>query len=252
MFGSTLGLLRRPAAWLASCVALIGLSLFFHLIYRGYYRHEALWLVFMLSMYWIAGQCQETDQADSSVRTTVLARTLQPLGIALFIVILAVQDAAGVAKGFLTARNNPPASRSRDLGALISKRPELREAIIIADPDYLVEPLPYYIPNRTYLMRERRFGNRAVFTRQARLQLSLDDILAQARELRAETSKPVIILLWHRLDSSLPKQTVKEGYNWELLTTPEQVRTFQAATQLLESFAPVGGSEESYDVYLLN
>jgi hypothetical protein len=44
-------------------------------------------------------------------------------------------------KAILTAvrvRNGPPMSRSRDLGALVAKRPDLQQAVIIADPDFLV------------------------------------------------------------------------------------------------------------------
>ena len=37
---------------------------------------------------------------------------------------------------------------------------------------------------------------------------------------RAETQRPVIILLAHRLDAAAPAATVTEGYNWTFSTTP--------------------------------
>ena len=68
--------------------------------------------------------------------------------------------------------------------------------------------------------------------------------------MAAETGKPALILLAERLDASAPARVRKEGYNWELATTPEQVLAFQWATCLLASFGPAR-SDESFDVYLL-
>jgi hypothetical protein len=114
-----------------------------------------------------------------------------------------------------------------------------------------VEPLPYYIANQTYLMREQRFGNVVKFTRHARLRLSLNDILADARHLHQDTGKPILIVLQQSLDPSQPSQVHREGFDWELVTTPEQVRTFQASTRRIASFGPAW-SDESFEVYLFD
>lgn len=249
MFGSTLALVRRPAALLAAWAALIGLSLLFTVIYPGFYRHQALWLVFLISMYWIAYREDEKNERGPSTKTATLVKAISASGHALVIAVLALQV---IAVHPIFAHIGMPLSRSRDLGQLIARSPELRDAIVIADPDYLLEPLSYYVPNRTYLMRERRFGNVVVFTRKAILRLSLDDILTDARHLRTEFGKPVIILLKQRLDDSESAQVIREGYNWELSTTPEQVRTFQASTRLIERFASVFYSDESFDVYVVD
>ena len=102
------------------------------------------------------------------------------------------------------ALHRPPFSRSRDLAALVSGRPELAGATILADPDYLVESVPYYLDNPVYLIRERRFGSIPKFTKTAQLHLTLDDILAAARGVAAGTGRPVLILLAERLDASAP------------------------------------------------
>jgi len=170
----------------------------------------------------------------------------------MFMALLALQVVNGLHEVVSTAFHIAPESRSRDLGLLVARSPELRDAIVIADPDYLVEPLSYYVPNRSYLMRERRFGNIVVFTRKAILRLTLDDILTDARNLRTETGKAVVILLTDRLDPSLPAQVIREGYNWELSTTPEQIQRFRASTQLIERFGPVSNSDESFDVYVVD
>jgi hypothetical protein len=251
IFGSTLGLVRRIGALLAAWATLAGFSMFFVLVYPGEYRHQALWLVFLICMYWLA-------DPKNVRREQVLPAWLQPfigplskVGSTLFILLILLQVPTGIRQVAKSMRNGLPMSRSRDLGALVASRSDLQQAVIIADPDYLVESLPYYMPNRTYLMREQRFGNVVRFTQKARLQLSLDDILANARSLQSETGKPVMILLTKRLDPSLPPQVYREGFNWDLVTTPSQIRTFQTSTRLIQSFPPASG-DESYDVYIFD
>jgi hypothetical protein len=251
LLGSMLGLLRRPGAILAALAALIALSLLFNIVYPGEYRHQALWLVFLISMYWIMGSRDMQMGPVFPARLKPFIRPVSRIGSMLFLLLLALQLPKDIHIAANAAGYGPPFSRSRDLAALVAERPELQDAIIIADPDYLVEPLPYYIPNRTYLMREHRFGNVARFTRKAQLRLSLDDILSTARSLRQTTGKPVMILLGQRLDPSLPPQVYKESYVWELVTTPEQVRAFQASARLIKQFAPAS-TDESFDVYLFD
>jgi hypothetical protein len=251
LIGSTLGLLRRPSTFLAAVLALLLFSAFFGLVYPGSYRHAALWLVFLISMYWIAGSRHTQSESAAFARFAPQLRLLSTIGAMLFLLLVASQVPSGINEIARAAVNSTPFSRSRDLAALIEARPELRSAIIIADPDYLVEPLPYYLPNRTFLMREERFGNVVTFTRRARLRINLADILMNARTLHLKMHVPVVILLAERIDASAPETLRKEGYYWELLSTPSEVRAFRAATRRIASFAPAV-SDESYDVYVLN
>jgi len=180
------------------------------------------------------------------------AKRLGSLGSAMFLLLLGAQFVSGIGQAFTVAFGSLPESRSRDLAQLIASRPDLREATILADPDFLVEPLPYYLSNRTYLMREERFGNTVRFTRNARLSLSLEEVLASARAVQEATGGPVVILLHLRLDPARPARVVKEGYNWTLSTTPAQVEEFLSQTQLIARFGPSCCNDESFDVYVLN
>jgi hypothetical protein len=251
MFGSTLGLVRRRGAVLAAVAALIGFSLFFKIIYPGFYRHEALWLVFLISLYWIAGARSARRTADPAPLPTPRIQSVSAIGSTLFLLLVALQAPTTILMVAEETGFGPPLSRSRDLAALITQRPELRDAVIIADPDYMLEPLPYYIANQTYLMREQRFGNVVKFTRHARLRLDLDDILADARRLHRDTGKPIVILLKQKIDPSQPSRAYREGLNWELVTTPAQVRAFQAATRHVAGFGPAL-SDESFEVYVFD
>ena len=251
LFGSVLAVIRSPAAFIATLAALIALSLFFAVIYWGRYRHQALWLVFLLSMYWITRAKTRQIELAIPARLKSLVGPASAIGASLMVLLLAQAAYSGVKLFIDTAAGGPPFSRVRDFSAFIGSRSDLRNAIIIAEPDFLLEALPYYIQNPTYLMREGRFGNVVKFTRKARLSIDLDDILATARALRAESGKPVLILLNERLDPSQPARIFHESYAWTLLTTPEQVHNFLTSTQFLERFAPAV-SDESFDVYQLD
>lgn len=246
LFGCSLGLVKRPAALLVTWVALLVLSLFFAVIYPGFYRHQALWLTFVVSMYWIAGR-------DDKLRATTPAlNTLRTAGLAMLAALLFLQVLLGLHNVANVALDRKPESRSRDVARLIARTPELKHATIMADPDYLVEALPYYLPNAIYLPREERFGPYAKFTRHARVSQSLQDLLDDARRLRETTRQPVVILLAERLDASKPAQVVNEGYNWQLSITPEEVRGFLASTRRLERYPPACCTDESFDVYVLD
>jgi hypothetical protein len=205
-----------------------------------------LFLVWLVAMYWLAALGRG---GEWPVRWRIAERigSAARLGAAAFVALLALQ----LPDSFAAAANDfagIPASRSRDLGALL-RREHLLDATLIADPDVLLEPLPYYAPNPIFLLRERKFGSVARFTRHARVELSLGDMLADARTLRARTRRPVVILLHHGLDDSRPV-TVSEGYLGIFSATPEQVRAFRSETRKLATLAPAT-SDEIYDVYLL-
>ena len=249
LFASTLGLVRRPATLLASWLALFGFTVFFAVLYPGFDRHEDLWLIFLIAMYWIAGR---DPQPDTAKKPAPAIRAIESSGYVAFMLVLVLQTVAGFIAVVPLLLHIAPESRARDLGQLISSDPRLHDAIVVADPDYMVETVPYYASNPTYLLREHRFGNIVHFTHNATFNLSLDDILTEARQLHADTGKPVIILLQDRLNPSAPPQVRLEAYDWTLSTAPEQVRRFQASTRLIKSFGRVSDNDETYDAYFLN
>jgi hypothetical protein len=246
LYATTLGLVRRPGAFLAAVASLAGLALVFTAVYPGSYRHVALWLAFLIALYWIVYAQPET--ALRAHRGSYV-RPLELIGWGAFVVLLAMQAQKGVVVAAQIVGNGPPFSESRNFGAFVRSRPELRDAVIIADPDYLLEPLPYYIDNRTYLLREQRFGRVVRFTRSARMEISLEDILSTARRLRQETGKPIVILLSTPLDPDRAR-SYREGIGWTLNTTPPQVHAFRASTRLMKHFGPAL-SDEMFDAYVL-
>src|SRR5207245_11130040 len=72
-----------------------------------------------------------------------------------------------------------------------------REAMLVPEPDYFIESLPYYANNRIYFPREHRFGTTVSFTTAADRLCSLGKLLAQARVLKTTEKQPVLIVLGH-------------------------------------------------------
>ncbi|TZG29170.1 hypothetical protein [Sphingomonas montanisoli] len=236
MFVSLLTLVRRPLLLLAGAMALVGLTLLFCGVYIGFYRHEALWMLFMLTLAWIGW--------DARARRGVVEK----VGWGAFAVILALQVPSGI-KGVVEAVTGAtPFSRSRDVARFIKARPALDRAIIMGDPDHVLEPLPYYLDNPIYQMRQGRFGKIVPFTRNARRDLGLDDFVAQAHALQKSEGRSVLILLRHRLDPDVRGGVINEGYGWTIDLRRDQVRRFLGATRRIASF-PKAKGDEYYDVY---
>jgi hypothetical protein len=249
MIGSLAGLARAPAALIAAAVLLAVMTVFFHVVYPGMYRHQALFVVFLIAMYWLAaaGRGGAWPDAAQSRRVTLLDGARRWGGFA-FVCLLALQVAIGIAL-FASSAKGDVFSRSRDLGRLLAQ-PSLRDAVVVGNPDVILEPLSYYAPNPVYLARERRWGRVVAFTKAAMRTSSLAELLDTARRLRRETGRPVVIVLQKRLVARAPAEDWDQGYIGRFVTTPEQVRAFLTATRRLASFAPAI-TDETYDVYLL-
>ncbi|TAV49619.1 hypothetical protein ELI30_15530 [Rhizobium leguminosarum] len=247
IYGSLLALANRRPAMIAAGLVLVGLSLLFTLVYPGGYRHQALWLVFMIA---ITALTTHTQREGSAVGAEAAGGGVK-FGRLCFLILLALQVMSGIEKINQAFIAEIPLSRSKDFGAFMQSRPDLKDAVIMADPDYLVEALPYYVSNRTYLLREERFGAIVRYTRNARLSLSLADILQTAHRLQQSEHVPVVVLLSQRLDQITAPVSLRESYVWRLSLTPEDISAFQSATSLVKRFGPVVGSDETFDAYVL-
>ena len=253
LFGSTLGLIRRTGAFLAALTSVVGFSLYFAVVYPLTYRHESLWLIFMICMYWLAAPSNAQKEPDFPGRLKPFVGRLSKAGTLLFVLILLVQ-LPPIAQVIFRTVTSPVAAlhnRSNNVGSILAGHPDLKEAVFIADPDYLLETLPYYVSNPTYLIREQRYGNIVHFTRKAQLELNLGDVLCNGLWLQQHTGRPVVVLLSHKVDPSLPTQVYKEGYNWKFTITPEQAHDFQLSSRLLEYHVAPAETDEEYYVYVI-
>ena len=247
LVGSTFLLQPRWPALVAAIAGLLLSSLFLGVVAAGVYRHAAIWLLFLIALYWICW-----SDIVKSVSAARQAWSIPWGGAIAFLVLSGFQSAHGLKDISVASLRQGPdnASRSADLGRLIASRSDLSDAVIVGEPDYLVESLAYYIPNRTYLIREHRFGNIVRFSKSGQSDTDLGETLRVSRELQRRTESPVVILIHHRLDQITPGKTYDESYNWTFTASAEQIREFLDQTTMIRRFEPAV-TDESFDVYLI-
>lgn len=248
IIGSLAGLLRSPGAFLAAAGVLLFFKLFFLMVYPGGYRHQGLLIIFLVTLYWLLAAGRGGQWPESMRALRRIADRAARIGAIFFTLLLALQLTHSI-RHIAAALQDRPYSRIHDLAQLL-EREGLTDATVLGHPDVMVEALPYYADNPVYLLRNQKYGYVVHFTKYARLDLSLDDILTDARRIAGETGRPVVIALRFQPDPNEPERSVPEGYLGTFHTDPEQDRRFLASTRLLARFGPAI-TDESYDVYLL-
>lgn len=241
LVASCLAFVRKPPALLASLAALLGLKLFFFFVYPSGYRHEALFVVFLLALHWMSA-----SGAVGSCRDQPWTGPVQTVGTAAFVLLLVAQS-LDLAKPLLLEAKGVPYSRSADAARLLH-RPELQGAIVMADPDLMLEPLVYYVRNPLWFLREESFGKIFLISRRDRQRISLEDILADADRLHRRYGRPIVILLHADLQNSGagPHASL---FRDSTVLTPGGVRHFLASTRLVARLRPAI-TDESYDFYV--
>ena len=246
--GSVLGLIRSPGGLVAGLFAMIALPLFFQVVYPGGYRHQALFVVLLLTLYWLVAGGHGGQWQRAAVLRPETQSLLKRFGQGALLALLLTQVATSIGLIAATVRG-VPFSRSRDLADLLH-RERLDRAVVIANPDVLLEPLPYYADHPQWIVREKKWGHVIAFTKAAAVPLRLRDMLNTARQLHIDTGRPVVIVMQLRLDQQPLAEHWQQGYLGELYTPPADVRAFTAATRRLARFDPAR-TDEYYDVYLL-
>ena len=236
-----LGLIRRPAALCASMAGLLALKLFFYFVYFSYYRHEVLYLIFLISLYWMV-----IDGAGGKWPQKRWFDSVQFVGIAAFAAMLVMQASRLIAP-ISVETDGMKFSRSADVGRLL-QRPELADAIVMGDPDTMLEPLPYYADNPIWFLRQQRFGTVVRLSNNARHEIGLADILTDAQRLNKQTGRPIVILSHLKLqDKRVEKHAVM--FRDATVLRPAEVRQFWQSTRLIAKLRRAA-SDEVYDVYV--
>ena len=242
MFGATLGLIRRPGAVLGSLAALLAISVFFVVIYFGSYRHDALWLMFLIALYWIVS-------AGPAVTEGMVTRWVRRAGFACFAGLLLLQAPVGL-RSVADGLAGPPFSPVRDFARMLRSRPDLRGSVLIPDPDYMLEALPYYVDNPIFLPRSGGFGRVSHFVRSGVLALSLGELVEAARLMCRVQGRPVVLVLGADLDRLELPVTLDESYNWKLSVTAAEREALRSSTEFLGRFEPAV-MDETFGAYLL-
>jgi hypothetical protein len=238
---SCLGFIRRPAALAAATTALVGLKLFFYFIYFSYYRHEVLYVIFLLSLFWMIA-----EGAGGAWSHRAWKDNAQFIGSGVFIALLVMQTGRLI-NPIRMQIDGMPFSRAADVASVL-KRPELSGAILMGDPDTMLEPLPYYTDNPIWFLRQQRFGRVVHLSRKGRRELSLTDVLGDAERLHRQTGRPIVFLSHLKLQDKR-EEKMPVMFHVATVMRPEEVRRFWSSTRLVTRLRPAG-SDEDYDVYV--
>jgi len=240
LLGIAWSLRRHPVSLAAMVLAIVAFEVIFRLMYSGSLRHEGILAFFLISLVWIAS-------SDSAQRPETERRRMA-LGLLPLLFFQSVALPLTIRRVLIY-----PTSSSRELGALIDRTPAWREAILAGEPDYMMEPMPYYVGNPVFMPRQRAFDYRAYFDRGARRtqKLSLGGLLDVVDSLRCATQRPVILSIgYHKL--------LSDSAGNETLAYPGAEFTWNAAerSRLLSEGKLVGSlfnaiDDENYFVFAL-
>ena len=241
--GSLAGLIRWPGALVGGAATMVATSLFFRIVYPGGYRHQAIWLLMLISLYWMLRQ-RERGPADGVMRSA------SRVGFGCFVILLVMQVPAGVGAIVDAVRDEAPFSQVRNVARALQARPDLRDAIVIPDPDAELEAFPLYADNPMYLPRSRAFSTVARLTNQGLTAISLGNLLRDAQALCQAQKRPVALVLLQDLRAARLPQVFAENYAWSLSVSPAEYLALTGSTEFLGRFAP-SASGEDFDVYVL-
>ncbi len=233
------GLLRRPDLLLAALGGQIAFGALFRIVYFGHYQHQGLFLVFLLFLYWLF------IESSNNETMTRIKQLLFNMGLYAVMLILVIQVAN--AERVVWTDINLEWSSSKAFGEFLNGSAAYRDAIIVPEPDFLLESLPYYANNRIYFPREHRFGTTVSFTTDADPRLSLGQLLSIARGIKTRYRQPVLIVLGHWNDmhkSGENKYSYNKVFSW---TTNDSVN-FNESTALIREYKSAYG-DENYRVY---
>jgi hypothetical protein len=241
------GLLIRPLYAVSFFMGVILLGLFFSLVYQGSLRHEGLFIIFTISLYWIVSQKMMVSGKGKRSRYLLSLFKVSSCIVLSTIMVFHILYAGYKIHVDLTGEM----SSAKAFGEFINENPKYKEAIIVGEPDYMLESLPYYVCNQIYITREMRFRNYVKFTRESKKRLALSELLNIARQIGKSEMRPVLIALgYFDIDKQPPPFEKRHPYNYKIFTwSSEGLSDFRASTVKIAEFK--SAKSERYEIYLL-
>lgn len=237
---------KHIAAALYAGMVLLGTL--FTIVYPGHLRHQGLFLIFVITLYWIFKnkRLQPAEGKPASTTSTFFSVSLY-----LIIPILLITQMAFSA--YKIRRDvTKEQSSSCDLSKFIESRQEYHEAIILGEPDYCLESLPYYISNPIYIPREGQFRKYTLFTKANRKTLSMGELLNIANAVKNSYQKPVLIAfgLFKLSNSTSTLEKITFGCRKEFTWSDQELSKFKESTVKLAEFN-AATTDENYEVFAL-
>lgn len=224
----------------AIIVTVLGFEVLFRNVYSGALRHEGVILFLLFSIGWLAIVRAREKGTD----------TLAPRRIAIALLpLFAFQTLAFpvLIQRYWRYRE----SNSKAYAAFIKSHPQYTTAILMSEPDYMMEPMPYYLSNPVFMPRQREFAYRVYFDTGQKRQskLSLTQLAGIADSVSCVYKAPVLLAISDRNFETSPTGFDTPQYKGTVFywSGPEW-RKFQAAAPLVASF-PRATTDEIYGVH---
>lgn len=235
-----IGLWRRWTLLVTFVAAVVGMATFFRIGYPGDLRHVGLLFVLILCLYWRVLIEDNHSMPSPATRLRVYWTLTVPLTL-----MLAWHVVVGQRRVIADYQGERTSSKS--FGNLL-KHPAYHRAIVIGEPDYFVESLPYYASNHMYIPREGKFASYVKFTRARRDRISLGDLLGQAQRVHLLTGRPVLIALGHEEVLTRDSGDVAFSYSSSFTWSPAERDLFLRSTRQIMGFHPTI-TDERYAVF---
>ena len=241
IFASCLVFARNLPALVAAITAFVVLKLFYYIVYPSDYRHEMLFPIFLLSLHWIV---IKTNGETFTDRRWVKGIAL--LG-AWTLVNLLIAQTVRLTFPIEARLKGIPYTRSADVAEML-EQPNLRGAVLMGDPDTVLDAFNYYVDNPVWMMREGRFGEFSRLIKNSRREMTLDDVLTDVQQLHRSTGRPVVFLSTLNVERRNDYR-FRSFFSNYLTVTPDSKARFKASMGLAARLRPAL-SGEAYDVYV--
>ena len=228
---------RNKACLVGMLIAIVGFSVLFRGAYTGALRHEGVLFFLLMSLCWTA--CTEPDESSTPDRRRAIAFGMLPLLVTQTLAFPVLARRMFV----------HPESSSKLFAGLIQRTPRYHDAILMSEPDYNLESMPYYVSNPVYMPRQHDFHYRVYFDRVKRQQhFTLGDLVHVADSVTCATGRPALVAIGHKKvfkDSAGVAHLAYRGaeFVWDqsdktnLFTRGRRVASFEKAT------------DENYEVF---
>jgi len=237
--------LNRPYLLIFFAMGVVGLSIFYHLIFfSDEMRHQGALYLLIITVFWLESYQPTVKLGKISGR---IQKFVAPYSQAFLIFLLVLQ--IGMSLAAIKKEMTTVYSSSKSLGILINHNPIYKKAVLIGEPGAMVEALPYYSDNTIYLPREGSFNKYTQFNKNQKSQYCMTDLLKVSHVIKTMTGKPVLIIMGHKLSLNGPYQ-VKFSHGRSFTYTRESLVNFYAQTIKVASFDKAV-TDENYGVYLL-
>jgi hypothetical protein len=224
-------------AMIALIGAVVAFEIFFRNVYTGGLRHEGVLLFLIFAICWIAVATTD-DAAKVRVRRQIV------MGLAPLFAIQALALPI-----FINRAISHQQSSSKRFGEFIRENSRYRDAILVGEPDYVLESMPYYVGNRIYMARQGEFARRVYFGESRRRKdLTLSQLQEAAINLSCRYKVPVLLAIGAREFPDRREGTAQVSYRATFTWTAAEKARLRAEFPRVAWFGRAN-TDEVYQVF---